>query len=703
MEEQFKYQNKSDEFVNPQKEKFWKLMLVFFILGIGFILLIFRLIFLQIVEKDNYRQIARSQHESMVRLKAERGDIYDRKGRLLATTVKSISYAIDPSILKDTSSIKEICKVVKNITGDSSSTLFNKIINSKKSFLWLVRGVSSDLGLPLDKMKLRGLIRIEEPKRIFLYGSVASQIVGCTDIDNNGLSGIELSCDSLLKGVAGTIMMVRDATGKLNPTASKPLINPVSGKSITLTIDIELQRIAENELFIGIKNSGSEAGSVIIQDPATGEILAMASYPTFDPNNMDVVYPGAMRNRAVTDAYEPGSTFKVITAAAAIEENVISKNDMVDGHNGYIKYDDYEIKDDHPTGKVKFFEAMERSSNVVFSDISYRIPTNYLFKYIRDFGFGLTYGIEIPGETSGKIKSPAQLDGVTKRFLGFGYSILVTPLQMVNAYSTIANQGKMMKPYIIKSISNHKNEIILKNSPLKIREVISESTALDITDMLYGVVENGTGKEAGIRGLKISGKTGTAQQIMDSVYSKQHYTASFAGYLPSDNPKLTIMVLLDRPKTNIYGGSTAAPIFRNIAQSWISVSRDFTTDVKTKKKNSNDNSEFVIVPDLTDLDAETSQKMLNSLGLKYNQAEKNFVVGSQSPSAGSIVEKNVKIILNKRNNAKSINVVGLTLRKALTELGQNGIEAIVVGNGRVELQQWERDRAGKIRCRLTCK
>jgi cell division protein FtsI/penicillin-binding protein 2 len=688
---------------NPESTDFRKLILVFAILAVCFLLLAARLFQLQVIEKDEYRKLAKAQHEKVQKLKADRGNIYDRKGRLLATTIRSTSYGIDPSIVKDSVEINKIASIISKITGKDSTEITRKISGSKRSFLWLIRGLSSSESYPLDTFKLHGLIRIEEPKRVYLYGSVGSQVIGSTDIDNNGLTGIELSCDSLLKGSSGSILMIRDAGGNLIPTVSKPLINPVHGKSITLSIDIELQRIVENELELGAISSGAEAGSVIVQDPSTGEILAMASYPTFDPNLIEEIKPGAMRNRAVTDAYEPGSTFKVITAAAAIEENIISKNDIVDGRNGILQFPDYVIKDDHKIGKVTFKEAMELSSNIVFSDISSRIPTNYLYKYIRDFGFGLPYGLEIPGEASGRIKSTAQMDVVTKRFLGFGYSILVTPLQMINAFSVLANKGRMMQPLIILKIVNPDNSVYSSNSPQKIREIISESTARDLTEMMNGVVNNGTGKEAQIPGLKISGKTGTAQ-IYDSVYSKQHYTASFAGFLPSDNPKMTIMVVLDKPKTNIYGGSTAAPIFRNIAKSWISVSLDFLSDVEKYDKINKDFFETIMMPDMQGLDASQAIRILTNLGLNYPNSGKNYLISSQHPTAGTIISRDANITLNGfQPSFRGINVIGRSIKQAISELGHNGIEAIIIGSGLVREQYWENKKNGILRCRLICK
>jgi cell division protein FtsI (penicillin-binding protein 3) len=640
MENQFD-NNDGTEFVNPQKKKFWKLIFIFVLLGIGFVALLARLVNLQIIDRDKYRKIAKVQHESRVNLKAERGNIYDRKGRLLASTIKSYSFALDPTILKDTNKILDICNLVSIAAGHSSPTdLYQRVIRAKGAFVWLVRGLMSEQAKLLDSIKVRGFIRIIEPKRNYLYGSIASQVIGCTDIDNRGLTGIELSYDSLLKGADSYVIMLRDAAGRLIPTPTTALRRAVRGNSVSLTIDIELQRIAEYELKLGVQKSKAEAGTVVIINPRTGEILAMASYPGYDPNNIVSISSANMRNRAINDVYEPGSTFKLITAAAALEEGIAKPGTILDGHGGLVDYGGYKIIDEHKTGKITFARAMEISSNVIFSNLAYRIPPNKLFKYVRDFGFGLLYGVTLSGEAKGNIKSPAQLDAVSRRFLGFGYGISVTPLQMLNAYATVANEGVMMKPFVVSSLSDDNNKLVESFSPVRIRRVVSETTAEELTQMLIGVVENGTGKEAKITGVKIAGKTGTAQ-IFDSSYSKVHYTASFAGYLPANNPQIAMLIIFDKPKGNIYGGATAAPVFRKIAQSWISVSDNVDEFID----DDNENEIGFTMPDLSGFDYFHAVKILRGLGLAYKENKTNFIVASQTPKPGTEITNGSKMLV----------------------------------------------------------
>jgi cell division protein FtsI/penicillin-binding protein 2 len=690
------------------REFFWRIIFVFSILFVGFLALIARLVVLQIVDTDKYKSIAHSQHESRVSIRAERGDIYDRNGKLLASTIKSISFAIDPSILKDSTEIGRICERISIITGQDIDKLLSKVNNSKGSFVWLARGILPFEAQGLDSIRSKGFIKVYEPKRVYLYGSLASQVIGCTDIDNNGLTGLELALDSLLKGHSGSTIMLRNAARRLIPTLSTASSEASNGKSVKLTIDIELQRIAEHELRLGVEKSGSEAGSIVILDPTTGEILAMASFPTFDPNNIMEILSGAMKNRVISDVYEPGSTFKLITAAAALEENVITPDEWVDGCNGLLKFPDYEIKDDHALGKVRFPEAVEKSSNIVFSTIANNIPSNKFYKYIRDFGFGLEYNLELYGEESGRIKPASKFDAVSKRFMGFGYGIMVTPLQMANAYAVVANFGEMMKPYIISNIYNSNNEVITTYKPIRIRRVLSQGTSKALINLLVGVVERGTGTAAKIEGLRIAGKTGTAQQVSSGSYSKANYTASFAGILPADNPKFVMMIVLDKPQGNIYGGSTAAPIFRNISKSWITINHDFLNE-KHKISNSLDTNRFITLPNLKGMSATVAIRLLTNLGLKCQNPENISIIGNQQPKQGAIVRAGSEVLILSASKSLTLTqesllseVNGLNIKNALAILQNKKIAVSIEGSGLV--QNLYLSKSGdKINCRLICK
>lgn len=689
-------------------------------LNLGFVVILVRLFYIQIINAEEYKPLARKQHESTLTLMPERGNIYDRAGRLLVSNIQSVSVAADPTLIKNTD---EICELLENALDIPKERFKEKIKGAKGSFVWLARGVLPSKVKNLiaynDTAKFyneitkagereRGLILISEPKRNFVYASAAAQIIGFTDTDNNGISGIEKGLDSLLKGKSGFMRLYRDGLGRLRPAASLPIAPAVDGKSIVLTLDIELQRIVEHELKRGVEETRSESGTVLAMDPATGEIIAIASYPTYSPGSNGFAHEDT-RIRAITDVYEPGSTFKLITAAAALDEGIVSPEDVFDGHAGELKFTGYVIRDVHPIGRVTFRKAMEHSSNIILSNVADKIPDYKFYKYIRDFGFGITLGIDVPGEVTGKIKKPDEFTASTKRYMGFGYGISATPLQICNSYSAVANGGIMMKPYLIKAILGKDRKDKLEFKPEKIRRVIGKNTADTLTSLLLGVVERGTGKAARIPGVKIAGKTGTTQQLVDGSYSRSHYTASFAGYFPADEPKVVMVVVLDKPQGSYYGGAVSAPIFRNIALRWLSISPDLTSDpdLITDFKDS------TIVPNILGLELPDASRLLEKYSLIAGNTIEGGIVLGQQPVSGSKVPKGTIIEINTKSYIKTLkdsskkgeqfkpNVIGLPLRRAIAVLAVWNCRPKVIGSGTVRRQEWA-TRGKQPVCVLYC-
>lgn len=697
MDEDNNIEQIEQEFQNSKKRlyKFW---LVLLFISIGFIVVVVRLFIIQIIETDKYQQQAKRQHEAKVPLRAERGNIYDRNGNLIAGTVMGISLAADPTVLTEK---EKLCYELEKSAGLNSRELLNKIKSTEGAFVWLARGLIPGDLIGIDSIKNKGFIKYIEPRRNYLYSPVASQIIGCTDVDNKGLSGIEMSFDTLLSGKSGYMIMQRDATGHIHPTANLPTIEAEHGKSVVLTIDIDLQRILEYELKKGIERTKAAVGTAIALDPATGEILAMASCPSYDPNNLKNTQASSMKNKAITDLYEPGSTFKTITASAAIDKNLITPEKLVNGHMGLLDYGKYQIRDDHPIGTVTFADALAYSSNVIFSQVGNSIPDEDFAKYLANFGFGKRWGIELSGEPSGKIRKADDLTPASKRFMSFGYGISVTPLQMVAAYAAIANKGVLMKPHIVKATIDNMGDTTL-NNPKTIRRVISEKSALTITEMLIGVVEKGTGKEAKIEGYKMAGKTGTSQKLVNGSYATQSYYASFIGFFPADNPKIALLVLLDSPQGSYYGGTTAAPIFRNILMDWLSIN---PVNQSVMTKNDSVTIDSVYVPDFRGLYVKDAKIIAQNMKLKLsNTSDSNTIIISQSPMPCQKIRKWGKIELQIFNNTEQTvlpNVRGLTLRRAITILHNSGIKTRVIGSGKVNEQHWTRE--GKYRtCTLIC-
>lgn len=703
------YRNEDDqqismEFAFPPHRL--KIMFGFFLFLFSFALI--RIFYVQVIKADDIMKGKRKQHMVPVTLQAQRGEIIDRNGRVIVANVKAMSYAVDITKVKNK---KGIATALSLAIGQSIDYWMDKINHGIKEFSYLARDVTAR-HIMLDTIRDPGFIKIPTYRRSYVYGSGAAQIVGFTDPDKHGTAGLELMLDSLFKGINGKTFMRRDAVGNLYYSHEIPVQEPRTGNAVQLTLDIELQRIAEFELAEGIQSSQAEGGTVIALEPATGEVLALASWPTYNPTNPQQAVSDAMRIRGITDMYEPGSTFKLVTAGAALEEGIIHPDAWVNGMNGTLRVGDYEIKDSHPIGKVRFTEAMEQSSNIVFARLSDKIDDFKFYKYARDFGFGIALGIDFPGEAPGILKRPKQFSKTTKKFMAYGYELGATALQMVNAFSTIANGGVMMRPFLVKKIIDPNENVVSETKVQKIRTVLSENTAKTLTYMLKRVVEYGTGKEARISGLPIAGKTGTAQQLVNGQYSKQDYTASFVGYFPADAPKVAMIVMLHKPKSSIYGGSTSAPIFKKIAQKWITASRIPVSDIEHTNAGARQRvQDSAIVPDMRGLSIEYAQDMLHEMGLRIRGAEHGIIV-QQSIPVGTWMEKGKTITVKTQDGISSGNasktfmvkdthgivqpksgtptilrpmpdVRGMSIRRALSVLHASGYTARLSGKGKV--------------------
>lgn len=689
-----------------KNRKFWKFRLVALLMSLGIIAVVIKLVNIQLINHNEYRNQAKRQHESKIDLSAERGKIVDRNGKVIASTVRSLSVAVDPKMLQDK---KRIAKELEKITGVSAAHYIAKIETMTGRFVWLKRGMDPLKSDHLKEIKDEGLLIIEEPKRVFNYGATAAQVVGLTNIDNQGLTGIELAWDSLLIGRNGYMIVNRDARGFLHPMADLPMIPAINGYSLELTIDIELQRIIEHELKKGVERTNAMSATAIAIQPNTGDILAMCSYPNFNPNNLVELNHSALKNKAVTDIYEPGSTFKVITAAAVLEEGLVHENDTLDAHNGYYGGRGYAIRDVHGYDSLTFRQAMEKSSNIVLANLANEIPKNKFYKYIRDFGFGLKSGIEFPGEVAGIVPKPEKFTGATKRFLGHGYEISVTPLQMAMAYSAIANGGNLMKPRLIKKVTKENGEAFKEFDPEKIRRVISGRTANRVRNLCIGIVDSGTGTKAKVEGLKIGGKTGTSQQLVDGRYSKSEYYGSFAGFFPGDDPQIVLLVVVDAPRGSYYGGTTAAPIFKSIASSWIN-NKPINDNIHHIEKITAKRDSLKMI-NLIGLTTEVASMELQNIGLSLNYEYEGIIV-DHIPAADSIINLNnvssVKAMtiqeyafLNEEN-IRSINLKGLTLRRATALLSSVGVDIEIEGSGIVHSLNWEETDNG-MKCKLICK
>jgi membrane peptidoglycan carboxypeptidase len=433
----------------------------------------------------------------------------------------------------------------------------------------------------------------------------------------------------------------------------------------------------------------------VVVDPRTGEILAMASYPTYDPNDLRSASQAAIRVRAITDMYEPGSTMKLVTAAAALEEGAVKPTDQLDGEGGTWQLGNHTIHDDHPAGMMSFREALEHSSNIAFAKVAERLPAPRFYKYVRDFGFGIISGIDLPGEARGDVKKPSQFTEGTQEFMAFGYQLAVTPLQLACAYAAIANGGVMMKPHLLKKRLDRNGDVIEEIAPQEIRRVVSQTTADTLRNLLVDVVENGTGREARIPGMRVAGKTGTAQQLSGGEYSKSKYNASFVGFFPADDPKVTLLVLLDSPTNGYYGGGVAAPIFREIARRIAGASVGSEEPPPAIAEASSATIRRVArltklrVPDLRGMDLEAAKEVCSKYGCRVMVEGNGTIVSEELPAAGAELEYGgiVTLVVSTPSSARVMpDLRGMTLRRALNILNAYRIKPQIRGAGVVRSQ-----------------
>jgi len=526
-------------------------------------LLIFsiKLVLIQIFKSEHLRKIAQKQHNLLLELEPERGVIFDRHMRPLSTNLPAQSlYAVPTKIKnKDTLSGR-----LAEITGQRKD-FFLERLSRKKAFIWLARKLTDRQYDEIKKMNIDGLGFKRETKRYYPDAELASQIIGFAGLDNVGLEGIELNYDKYLKGRLGWCMILRDAKQQ-GIMLEEEFVPPKDGYDIVLTIDETIQFIAERALDESFKKHNANGASIIVMDPKTGEILAMANRPTFDLNNFDNSIAESHRNRSICDFYEPGSVFKIVTASAALEEDKVKETDEFFCENGSYKVGNHILHDYRPHGTLTFKEVIMQSSNIGVTKVAQILGPELVYKYAKLFGFGSLTGIDLPGEVEGQNKPPEKWSKTSIGAVPIGQEVCVTAIQLVTALSAIANDGIQMKPYAIKRIQDKKGETIKEFFPQEVRKVISEKTASRMKDILEAVVAAGSGRGANIPGYRVAGKTGTAQKVENGVYSHSKFRATFMGFVPVEDPKLAIVVTFDEPHPAYLGGTVSAPVFKKVAE-----------------------------------------------------------------------------------------------------------------------------------------
>jgi len=611
-----------------------RIKLLFFILSFLIILLIARLVWIQIINNEEYYDRALKQRITELKVIPDRGNIYDINGKELAVSVQSITVVgLPKQITNPTQTAGKLAAVLSIDYG-----ILTKRLKRNAYAVYLERKISDQKYQKIKEMDLRGITFIDENKRIYPKDTLASQLVGFVGIDENGLEGIELAYDSQLTGIKGKMLTERDASGRIIPEAVIDYIPEENGNDIYLTINEAIQHRSEHEIASAVDTYNAKSGTIIIMEPKTGNIVSMANYPAFNPNNISKYKQPDWRNRAIADNYEPGSTFKIITTASALEEGVVNSNDVFfDSGEVKVEKEIIECWEEDGHGKELFSEVVQNSCNPGFVQVGLRMGKETFFKYIDAFGFGHKTNIELPGEAVGQLPNYDNVGDIELATVSFGRGISVTPIQLITAVSAVANNGIMLKPNFIDKIIDQKGNIKILNQSTEIRRVVSKTTSQKTLELLENVVSQGTGVNAYIEGYRVGGKTGTAEH-----YRGDLYDSSFIGVFPVNDPKFVILVVLYGIDGQVYYASqTAAPVFKNIATDLI---RYYKMPAQPNKMEVNE-LELVKLDDYSSLGLYDVKKTLKNLDLEYKIVGEGEKIIEQSPQPGAEVFKNSTVFL----------------------------------------------------------
>ena len=668
-----------------------------------FFLLLLRLAYLQFALGSELQAKAEQLRMREVPIVAKRGTIYDRNQRKLAVSISADSiYALPPEV-NYSGKAEEIAKQLAPILEMPEEKLLEKI-TAPRSFEWLKRKVDFEKAQEIRKLDLPGIKVVEESQRFYPKDTLAAHILGFAGVDNQGLEGIEITRDTDLKGVPGNILVEYDARGRELPQAVHKYNPPVDGHSLVLTIDETIQYFAERELDKVMAGPSQPKGAtIIIMQPKTGEILALANRPGYDSNKYGEYDPKTWRNSAVSNTYEPGSTFKIITTAAALEEGVVTPEDRF-YDPGFYEIGGHRIKcwrSYNPHGSQSFREVMQNSCNPGFVEVGLKLENKekgVFYKYIRAFGFGTKTGVDLPGEALGIMIKEEDLKPINIATISIGQAIAVTPIQLITAVSAVANGGMLMEPQIVRQVIDAEGNVVQDFAPKPVRRVISEKTAEIERDLLESVVSQGTGRNAYIPGYRVGGKTGTAQKAGPGGYQQGKYVASFIGMAPINDPEIVALIIIDEPQGYPYqGGQIAAPVFKAVAEDtlrYLGVVSQYTYG-EEKTQGLKVEPKLISVPEVVNLSPDEAAKVLKLEGFKVQIKGEGRVVTSQTPAGMARVEAGTEVLINLGNPDQSVapdtvtvpDLTGKRIREVAELLSAMGLKLNPDGHGKVVRQE----------------
>ncbi len=632
------------------------------ILFTGLIILALKLFTIQIAKHEYYTRVAETQQYKPQIIKAERGLIKDVNGEVLSYTFDDVSFFVDKRMMNQ-EKVDSIASVFSKVIGKPKSIYINLIKDGNKT-VCLEKKVPMEQAIKLKKLVIDGLTYQEDFSRVYPYGSSASHVLGYVDKDGKGVEGIEKLFNDDLAGENGYYVFERDVLGRILSVDDNMSKAPQTGNTVQLTINKNYQKILEEEIANGIQKFGGESAVGIIMNPNTGEVLALANYPDFDPANYNLFDANNRRNRAITDTYEPGSTMKAITMSILIDNNLVNEAEVINTENGAYKYKGVTIYDSHKSTQLTVRQVLEQSSNIGMSKLIERVDDNTLYKYLRDFGFSNKTLVDLPSEAEGTMKLPKNFTGISKAYMSFGYEVAVTPLQMIAAFSALINGGTLYQPFITKSVTDHFGNVISENKATRIRTVIKKSTSDEIKNMMIGVVEQGSGTAAQLPDVLVGGKTGTAQKLVNNSYTSAKHNSSFIGFFPADNPKVVIYVLINSPVFGQYGGLVAAPVFHDVAKRMIESDINLVPNKKRIERQNNLMDQLIA-------DMKNSAKSNSSVSRSYlNIAEKKTITSNRK-----FYDRSTMPDLSNQS-----------MRDAIAQLNEMGLQYKIVGTGKVVWQ-----------------
>lgn len=644
------------------------------------------------------REQGEMQAQSFETIPAMRGAIYDRAGRTLAVNAPRYDVALDPTTDGFTPAIAgSFFERLSRLTGEPVGSIRRRVERrSSPQYVRLARSITASQHEAVRNWDVPGVILTSHFARQYNYDRAAAHILGHVDADGRGIAGIEMQYDEFLHGEDGRRAVKVNRERVIKAFVGGPEQEPEHGQSVVLTIDLVRQTILEEELERGVRESGAEWGTAIAMNPHTGAILAMASYPSYDPNRAAAFSNAARRMHGVTDRMEPGSTFKMVTAVAALEEGVVTMSDTIDTGDGWAVFGGRTMRDTRSYGRLSFEDVIALSSNVGIARVAEEMDSGVLYQYARNFGFGQPTYIDVPGEVGGTLRTTNTWNRTTKTSLSIGYAIDATPLQVLAAYSAFANGGVLPQPHLVAERRDVTGRTVWSAKPDSVRRVFNKETAVALLPALEKVVTDGTARTAQVEGLRVAGKTGTARKVEAGVYVPGSYRGSFVGFFPAEAPEVAMIVVMDEPRFSGYGGIVAAPVFSRITSRWLATLPEVADRVAPREPLPTVSSRPV--PDVTHVPSAIATSRLAAEGLEVmwpDDEQARMRVLSQTPNSNTAATpgQRVRLVIDPApavdESPATPDLTGLTAREVVFWSRSIDAKVQLDGNGTVYRQMPE--------------